>query len=114
MDISLLKRPSKIIISLKRIHFLLTSQKESFGLSEYINTELSRRRGFYKDYPCLDATYSLKDGSFIKARFIVKGRIIICSQLSQKIKTKRSAIFLIHFLSHKIVTRILQITPTHW
>ncbi len=53
--------------------FSLNLAEESFGLSEYINTELSRRRGFYKNYPCLDATYSLKDGSFIKARFIIKG-----------------------------------------
>jgi len=53
--------------------FSLDLAEESFGMSDYINTELSRHQSSYKNYPCLDVNYSLKDGSFAKVRFIIKG-----------------------------------------
>ncbi len=53
--------------------FDLGLMEESFQLSDCIDKELSRKIGTYKGYPCLDANFSVKDGSYIKARFIVKG-----------------------------------------
>lgn len=51
----------------------LALMEESFHLSDYIERSLSRRTGQYKGYPCLDASYLQKDGSYIRARFLIKG-----------------------------------------
>jgi uncharacterized protein YbaP (TraB family) len=53
--------------------FAIDLAEESFGLSDFIGAETGRKHGFYKGYPCLDATFSMKDGSFLKARFILEG-----------------------------------------
>ena len=53
--------------------FDLDLMQESFNLSEYIDKQLSLRHGNYNGSPCLDATYSMKDGSFMKTRFLLKG-----------------------------------------
>jgi len=53
--------------------FDLALMEESFQLSDCIDKSLARKFGIYKGYPCLDAAYSLKDGAYIKAKFIVKG-----------------------------------------
>lgn len=47
--------------------------EESFHLSELIEKPLSRHTGLYKGVPCLDAAYQAKDGSCIRARFLIKG-----------------------------------------
>jgi uncharacterized protein YbaP (TraB family) len=69
--------------------FALDLAEESFGLSEYINSELSRHQSLFKNYPCLDVTYSLKDGSFIKAKFILKGTnyYLLAAQSKNKNRT---------------------------
>jgi len=51
----------------------LALMEESFHLSDYIERSLSRRTGLYKGYPCLDASYLQKDGSFLTARYLIKG-----------------------------------------
>ncbi|MDP4244310.1 MAG: TraB/GumN family protein [Bacteroidota bacterium] len=51
----------------------LALAEESFQSSEWIDRTLSRRTGVYKGFPCLDASYLEKDGSRIRARFVVKG-----------------------------------------
>ncbi|MBS1600657.1 MAG: TraB/GumN family protein [Bacteroidetes bacterium] len=53
--------------------FDLALMEESFQGSDYIEKILTRKFGTCKGYPCLDASYSLKDGAYIKAKFIVKG-----------------------------------------
>ncbi len=60
-------------------HFLeedtadLALMEESFRLSDWIDRPLSRRTGLYNGYPCLDASYLVKDGTFIHARFLIRG-----------------------------------------
>ncbi|HEX9511450.1 MAG TPA: TraB/GumN family protein [Puia sp.] len=51
----------------------LALMEESFHLSDWIEKPLSRRTGLYKGVPCLDAAYLAKDGSIIKAKFLIKG-----------------------------------------
>jgi hypothetical protein len=53
--------------------FDLALMEESFQLSDCIDKPLTRKPGIYKGYPCLDASYLLKDGAYMKAKFIVKG-----------------------------------------
>jgi len=53
--------------------FDLALMEESFRLSDCIEKSLLRKFGMYKGYACLDAAYTLKDGAYIKAKFIVKG-----------------------------------------
>jgi uncharacterized protein YbaP (TraB family) len=65
--------------AVQNYHFLeedtadLALMEESFHLSDYIDKTLSRHTGLYRGYPCLDASYQLKDGSFIRTRFLIKG-----------------------------------------
>ena len=53
--------------------FDLDLMEESFGGSDYIDRLLARKQGMFKNGACLDASYLLKDGSYIKAKFLVKG-----------------------------------------
>jgi uncharacterized protein YbaP (TraB family) len=53
--------------------FLLNLAEESFGLSDYVNRQINREQHAYKGFPCLDAQYLLKDGSFVRTRFILDG-----------------------------------------
>jgi uncharacterized protein YbaP (TraB family) len=47
--------------------------EQSFSGSEYIDHCLSRRTGVFDHHACIDATYQDKDGSFIRAKFILHG-----------------------------------------
>lgn len=47
--------------------------EESFQSSYCINKQLSRQWGNCKGYSCLNASYALKDGSYMEARFILRG-----------------------------------------
>jgi uncharacterized protein YbaP (TraB family) len=51
----------------------LALMEESFRLSDWISRPLSRKTGLYKGHACLDAAYQAKDGSSIRARFLVYG-----------------------------------------
>ncbi len=51
----------------------LALMEESFRLSEWIDKPLSRHTGSYKGYASIDAAYLVKDGSTIKARFVLRG-----------------------------------------
>jgi len=51
----------------------LALMEESFHLSDWIDKPLTRHTGLYKGYPSLDASYLGKDGSYIKAKFLIKG-----------------------------------------
>ena len=47
--------------------------EESFHSSDWIDKRLSRRQGTFDGHACLDASYQGKDGSFIRARFVLHG-----------------------------------------
>ncbi len=51
----------------------LALMEESFRLSDCVSRLLSRRTGLYEGHACLDAVYQAKDGSAIRARFLVSG-----------------------------------------
>jgi hypothetical protein len=51
----------------------LALMEESFRGSDWIDKCLSRRTGTFDGHACLDAAYQQKDGSFIRARFILHG-----------------------------------------
>ena len=51
----------------------LSLVEESFRGSDWIDKCLSRRTGTFDGHACLDASYQQKDGSFIRARFILHG-----------------------------------------
>jgi hypothetical protein len=53
--------------------FDLSMMEESFGLSDWIEKELTRQFKTCQGYSSLDAVYSLKDASYSYARFIIKG-----------------------------------------
>ena len=65
--------------SVQNYHFLeedtadLALMEESFRLSDCIDKSLSRRAGLYKGYPCINAMYQEKDGSYIRAKFLLRG-----------------------------------------
>ena len=65
--------------SVQNYHFLeedtadLALMEESFHLSDGVEKALTRRTGLYRGYPCLDATYQLKDGAYMRAKFLIKG-----------------------------------------
>ncbi|HEV2481943.1 MAG TPA: TraB/GumN family protein [Puia sp.] len=65
--------------TVQNYHFLeedtadLALMEQSFRSSEYIDHLLSRRIGRYDRHACIDATYQGKDGSFIRAKFILHG-----------------------------------------
>jgi len=51
----------------------LALMEESFRLSDWIEKPLSRHSGSSNGYPSLDVVYQAKDGSYIRAKFILKG-----------------------------------------
>ncbi len=51
----------------------LSLMEESFRNSGYIDKCLTRATGLFDNHACLDATYQEKDGSFIRARFLLHG-----------------------------------------
>ena len=51
----------------------LAVMEESFRLSDWISRPLSRKTGTYNGHACLDAVYQAKDGSWIRARFLIYG-----------------------------------------
>ncbi|HLX65993.1 MAG TPA: TraB/GumN family protein, partial [Puia sp.] len=51
----------------------LALMEESFRLSDWISRPLSRKTGLYQGHACIDAAYQVKDGSSIRARFLVFG-----------------------------------------
>lgn len=51
----------------------LALMEQSFRSSEYIDHLLSRSIGRFDQHDCIDATYQVKDGSFIRAKFILHG-----------------------------------------
>ena len=53
--------------------FNLGLMEESFRMSDGVGRRLTRQFTQLKEYKALDATYSMKDGSFITTRFILKG-----------------------------------------
>jgi hypothetical protein len=53
--------------------FDLGLMEESLRLSDPIDRQQSRKLGTCQGYPCLDARYLLKDGSILRARFIIRG-----------------------------------------
>jgi uncharacterized protein YbaP (TraB family) len=53
--------------------FDLDLMQESFSMSEYIDKLVSIRHGIYNGFPCLDASYLMKDGSFMRTKFLLKG-----------------------------------------
>ena len=53
--------------------FDLGLMEESFRMSDGVDRTIARQFGRSKDYLGLDATYSMKDGSFVTARFMVSG-----------------------------------------
>jgi uncharacterized protein YbaP (TraB family) len=65
--------------SIQNYHFLdedsfdLGLMNESFLLSERVEKQLKEQYGNYQGFSCLDATYLLKDDSYIRARFLIKG-----------------------------------------
>jgi uncharacterized protein YbaP (TraB family) len=65
--------------AVQNYHFLeedtadLALMEESFRLSEWVDRSVSRHTGVYKGHPCLDAAYQLKDGSYVHAKFLIRG-----------------------------------------
>ncbi|HLZ88711.1 MAG TPA: hypothetical protein VKQ52_15755, partial [Puia sp.] len=51
----------------------LALMEESFRNSDWIDRVLSRRQAVYAGHACLNTVYQTKDGSFLRARFIVHG-----------------------------------------
>jgi uncharacterized protein YbaP (TraB family) len=47
--------------------------EESFGSPDFFEKQLQRKLSFFDGYPCLDVKEKMKDGSFVTARFIIKG-----------------------------------------
>ena len=53
--------------------FNLKLVEESFRSPDYYDKQLLRKLSSFKGYPCLDVKEKLKDGSFVSARYIIKG-----------------------------------------
>ena len=53
--------------------FDLALMDESFGSTDFIEKNISRKKFVYKGYPALDCKYKHKDGSILSARFIIQG-----------------------------------------
>jgi uncharacterized protein YbaP (TraB family) len=51
----------------------LALMEESFRLSDCISRPVSRKAGLYNGHASLDAVYQAKDGSLIRARFLIHG-----------------------------------------
>ena len=53
--------------------FDLSLVEESFRDPDYFEKQLYRKQSSLSGYPCLDVTDKMKDGTEVKARFIIKG-----------------------------------------
>lgn len=53
--------------------FDLSLLEESFGASEFIDKEITRKQTTYKGYPALDCRYSDKSGGIYFTRFLIQG-----------------------------------------
>jgi len=53
--------------------FDLALMEESFGASDFIDKQLSRKQTKWSGYPALDAKYKYKDGSTALVRFLIQG-----------------------------------------
>ena len=53
--------------------FELGLMEESFRLSQWVEKELSRHFESCDRHPCLETSFEMKDGSFVRARFILNG-----------------------------------------
>lgn len=51
----------------------LALMEESFRLSDWIDKPISRTAGVFHGYPCLDGLYQEKDGSWLRAKFVIRG-----------------------------------------
>ena len=51
----------------------LALMEESFRLSNWVDRTISRRPGICNRHHCLDAVYQGKDGSYIRAKFVIVG-----------------------------------------
>jgi uncharacterized protein YbaP (TraB family) len=51
----------------------LALMEESFQLSGWVDRTLSRRPGIFNRHHCLDVVYQGKDGSYIRAKFVISG-----------------------------------------
>ncbi len=47
--------------------------EESFRSSDFFDKQMQRKISSFNGYPCLDVKEKMKDGSFVTARFIIKG-----------------------------------------
>jgi uncharacterized protein YbaP (TraB family) len=68
--------------------FDLAMMDLSFAGSEMIEKKLSSTPGKWQGYPALDCKYKNKDGSFIKARFLLKGPIYYAQVANYKAETQ--------------------------
>ena len=65
--------------SINNYHFLdedtfdLSLVEESFRSPDYFEKQLSRNQGLFAGYPSLDVKEKMKDGSEVRARYIIKG-----------------------------------------
>jgi uncharacterized protein YbaP (TraB family) len=81
--------------AVQNYHFLeedtadLALMEESFRLSDWIEKPISRRTGVYRGSPCLEAAYQLKDGSYVRTKFLIKGPhyYLLASRSHSKDKT---------------------------
>jgi len=98
--------------TVQNYHFLeedtadLALMEESFHLSDWLERSLTRRTGLYKGYPCLDATYQLKDGAYVRAKFLIKGPhyYLLASRSHSKDKTFPMFFNSLEFIPYKYST----------
>ena len=71
--------------------FDLGMMEESFRLSDLVDKEVSRHFGTCDKHPCLDALFSLKDGSYIRTKFLLNGPhyYLLAARSENKNKTFR-------------------------
>ena len=58
---------------LEQDSFDLKLIEESFRSPDFFDRQLQRKLSLFNGYPCLDVKEKMKDGSFVTARFIIKG-----------------------------------------
>ncbi len=73
--------------------FNLDLMEESFHLSDFIDKQISFQHTNYKGSACLDASYLLKDGSVIQAKFLSKGAQYFALAAHSKNKNKNFSSF---------------------
>ncbi|MEO5646885.1 MAG: TraB/GumN family protein, partial [Chitinophagaceae bacterium] len=67
------KKSVQNFLFLEEDRFDLGLMDESFRMSEIFDKQLYRHLTNFKGYPAMDVSNRMKDGSFVKARFIIKG-----------------------------------------